>query len=197
MAIIYNGSSISWAFILYIVVSVTLGLQSIKYYYGKGQPIAAMSLLVLLILVFIFYQLRWFTNFQLKGTTAAAATTGGSWPPIVNMCPDFMAAWTDPATKKVYCYDSSNLYNLSSAVTGITNGLTINGNSGQVAFMTKNPSSSGNPQNLTNSDAASRWPFLSALSKGAIPLTDPSMRYMRWEGVWDGRTLSVANAPLP
>lgn len=197
MAIIYNGSTISWAFILYIVVSITLGLQAIKYYYATGQPIAAMSLLVLLLLVFIFYELRWFTNFQLKGTAAASATAGGSWPPIVNMCPDFMAAWTDPATGNAYCYDSAKLYNLSPAVAGITNGLTIGGQSGQVAFMIKNPRSSGNPRAVTDSDAPGRWPFLSALSKGTIPLTDPSMRYLRWEGVWDGRTLSVASAPLP
>jgi len=178
-------------------VSITLGLQAVKYYYGKGQPIAAMSLLVLLTLVFIFYELRWFSNFQLKGTTAASASGGAPWPPIVNMCPDFMAAWTDPATGNIYCYDSANLYNLSPAVTGVTSGLTINGQSGKVAFQIKNPKSSGNPRSLSDSDGSRRWPLLGALSSGRIPLTDPTMRYIRWEGVWDGRTLSVANAPLP
>jgi len=214
MAIIYNGSTISWAFILYTIVAIAITFTVVKYFYGREQQIAAISLLLLLFFVFLFYNLRWFTNFQLKGsagstttssTTAASScgsssstTTVGapsSWPPIVNMCPDFMVTWKDTAGN-IFCYDTSNLYNLSSTSPNITS-ITIPGVGNKPAYLIKNGTAAGNPTSLNDPNATAMWPFLKSLLSGAIPLSDPSMRYIRWEGVWNGFKLAVANAPLP
>ena len=211
MAIIYNGSPISWSFTVYVFLACIIGFSIVKYFYSRGQQISSIMLLVLLFLIFLFYYLRWFKNFQLKGTadtTPAApppASSCGSssknvgapssWPPIVNMCPDFMVTWKDNGGN-IYCYDTSNLYNLSTASPSIQT-ITIPGIGNKPGYLIKRGSAAGNPQSLNDPNAGAKWPFLASLLAGAIPLSDPSLKYLRWEGVWDGFKLTVANAPLP
>ena len=60
--------------------------------YNRGQTMGAMILLVLILLVFFFFGLRWFPGGNLNGTQPGKM----AWPPIVNMCPDFMVSWTAP-----------------------------------------------------------------------------------------------------
>ena len=95
----------------------------LRYLYNANQPIAAMLCLVLLILVFIFFQMRWFQNLQLKGSSkyvaqAPSTSSGGcgtssqnidasvnaNWPPIINICPDYMV------TQNGSCVDPAQLY---------------------------------------------------------------------------------------
>ena len=126
MAIKYNGSTISFSFIVYVLVSSNAGLMIIQYLFKNNKSLAAMIVLVLLLLVFIFYGLRWFSNFQLKGsapwvaqtaktangssgscgaTTAdAASPVNANWPPIVNVCPDYMVSQNGK------CIDPKQLY---------------------------------------------------------------------------------------
>jgi hypothetical protein len=123
----WGETSLSYAFIMYLLVSVSLGLYLIKYMYTLNKPISAMIVLILLILVFTFFGKRWFQYGQLKGTTAwvqanagvqsgssgsasqcaGTSSTSGptSWPPVVNYCPDFMTI--DGSGK---CVDSNKLY---------------------------------------------------------------------------------------
>jgi len=123
MAITFNGYTPSFSFILYILVSSVGGLLLLQYLYKGNKPIAAMLTLVLLILVFIFFELRWFENLKLKGTSkyVSQATNGnsgscspttqnvdsavnGNWPPIINICPDYMV------TQNGKCVDPAQLY---------------------------------------------------------------------------------------
>jgi len=168
--------------ILYSLICVVVGAGSASFLYKRGQSVAAMIALVLLILVFVFYGLRWFPGGNLNGTKPS----GGAWPPIVNMCPDFMASFVD-SSNKVYCYDAANIYNMKSATAG-TAGLAatspmINGVA-QPAYLLQNPG------------ASDKNPLKTTLKSGASTLTqDSNGKYVRWEGVWDGRSVTTERIP--
>lgn len=168
--------------ILYSLICVVVGAGSASFLYKRGQSMAAMIALVLLILVFVFFGLRWFPGGNLNGTKPVA----GAWPPIVNMCPDFMASFVD-SSNKVYCYDAANIYNMKSATAG-TAGLaatspTING-AAQPAYLLQNPG------------ATDKNPLKTTLKNSATTLTqDSNGKYVRWEGVWDGRSVTTDRIP--
>ncbi len=183
--------------IAYIVITIVIGSGLVSWMYKRGQNIGAILLLVLMILVFTFYGLRWFPGGNLNGTTPPAGSV--VWPPIVNMCPDFMASWTDPVTKRVYCYDASNTYGLKTyAGAGLTTGLTINNIPGQSAYLIKDPAQNTSAVSLRDDANGARWPFLFLLNKNSnLVLGDPNGKYLRWEGVLDGTNINVNKAPLP
>ena len=168
--------------ILYSLICVVVGAGSVSFLYKRNQTIAAMIALVLLILVFVFYGLRWFPGGNLNGTKPA----GGPWPPIVNMCPDFMASFVD-SSNRVYCYDAANTYNMKTATAGSA-GLAatspmINGVS-QAAYLLQNPT------------GADKNPLKTTLKNSATTITqDSNGKYVRWEGVWDGRSMTTDRIP--
>jgi len=164
----WGNTTLSFAFVIYILVSVSLGLFLMKFMYTLNKPISAMIVLILLLLIFFFFGKRWFQYGQLKGTTAwtqanaltqsgstATPTTGqcsdgaaarlntpSVWPPVVNYCPDFMIV--DASGN---CIDKNKLYGEPSSL-GTTTISTYTGN--------KNVCSS---------------------------VTGPASKYLRWEGV--------------
>jgi hypothetical protein len=139
----WGSTNLSFAFIIYILVSVTSIMYLVKYMYTQNKPISAMIVLILLILVFIFFGRRWFQYGQLKGSTAwaqanaaqsgqtttlasgqcsdgsaATSTNPSMWPPVVNKCPDFMILNASGA-----CVDTNRLYGSTSiGQTTIANG---------------------------------------------------------------------------
>ena len=177
--------------ILYSLICIVVGGGFVSMLYNRGQQMGAMALLVLLILVFLFYGLRWFPGGNLNGTKTGVVT----WPPIVNVCPDFMVSWTAPDSK-VYCYDAANIYGLKSTTESgpLKASLTISGAPSQSAYLVKEPSQGSATSTLQT--GAARWPLASALSTNSSSVLTPA-KYLRWEGVWDGQALTVAKAPLP
>ena len=183
--------------IAYIVITIVIGSGLVAWLYKSGRNMGAILLLVLLILVFTFYGLRWFPDGNLNGSQPAAG--GVAWPPIVNMCPDFMASWTDPVTKRVYCYDASNTYGLKTyAGAGLTTGLTINNVPGQSAYLIKDPAQNTSAVTLRDDANGRRWPFLNLLlNNTTVLVSDPNGAKLRWEGVMNGTNIEVVKAPLP
>ena len=170
--------------ILYSLICVVVGGGAVSFLYNRNQAIGAMITLVLLLLVFILYGLRWFPGGNLNGSQPKV----GVWPPIVNMCPDFMVSWKDPATSKIYCYDAANLYDLKTAAnTNLVTGLTINNVTGQSAFLLQNPAGS-NP--------ATKNPLKNILKTNPATITGSrETSLIRWEGVWDGRMTTSDRIP--
>ena len=176
--------------------------------YSRQQTIAAMLTLVLVVLVFTFYGLRWFQGGALKGTQPKK----GAWPPIVNMCPDFMVTYkhSDGST---YCYDVNNTYNgrtySGDAPTG-SNGFfnleTVGGIDKSQGYKIRNAAAgvtSPNANRLKDDagtlDTNRKWPMLKTLESNAqdiIGNQTTSGKWLRWEGVWDGRSLTPNAAPL-
>jgi hypothetical protein len=114
------------------------------------------------------------------------------------VCPDFMVSWTDKTTGKVYCYDAANIYGLkavSSPAPPLQAGLTIGTASSQSAYLLKDPSQGSATSTLQA--GAARWPLASKLSTSSSEVLTSGAKYLRWEGVWDGQTLTAAKAPLP
>ena len=182
--------------ILYSLICTIVGGGAVAFLYKREQPIGAMLLLVLLILIFIFYGLRWFPKGILNGTGPSSQ----SWPPIVNMCPDFMVSWTNG--NQVYCYDSNNVYGLKTATASgpLRTGLTINGINSQSAYLIKNPGGSATAPKSIEADSASApyFPLAKTLTDTSSTVLTPAMgKLLRWEGVWDGQTLTAAKIPLP
>lgn len=190
-------------FIAYILISIVLGLAAVSYTYKRGQTISAMLLLVLLIAIFAFYGLRWFQGGSLKGTTG----TNIPWPPIVNVCPDFMVstqALDGAGNKIVYCLDTKNLYGLKSAAA--TNNLVasnISYNGAQYSGLIMTRGHKGTDVKNLAQDAGKarddqRYPFLSALRTNlpSVISSVASLKDMRWEGVYDGLTATPDKAPL-
>ncbi len=183
--------------ILYSLICIMIGGGGVTFLYKRGQTIAAMILLILLILIFIFYGLRWFPDGNLNGTKPPAK----AWPPIVNMCPDFMVSWKDLDTGKLYCYDANNVYGLQTALSSppLAGNLIINRRVGQSAYLIKDPSQGAKPPATLAADIATApyFPLAKKLTDSSSDVLTTTAKYLRWEGVWDGHTLNSTRIPLP
>jgi hypothetical protein len=170
-------------FIAYIVICICLGGGAVSYMYNRDQTLGAMILLVLVIAIFAFFGLRWFKDGALKGSTASNV----QWPPIVNLCPDYMVAVQGVATSgtstpvNTYCADPSGLY---SALPDTF--YPLNSNAPSKGIMIKDGMSGA-----TN-------PFPKKAAKTITEIVPGSGGpSVRWEGVYNGQTFSTALMPTP
>lgn len=92
-------------FILYILFSVVIGVGGTYYMIQDERTLGAFLYFIGSILILTFYGLRWFTGDALKITRYESKT----WPPIVNMCPDFLSLYERPVAgtsrKEKVCVD--------------------------------------------------------------------------------------------
>lgn len=92
-------------FILYILFSLVAGLGGTYYLIQSERTLAGFLYFVGAALVLTFYGLRWFTGDSLKVTRYESK----SWPPFVNMCPDFLSVYERPipgsSKKEKICVD--------------------------------------------------------------------------------------------
>jgi hypothetical protein len=79
-----------YSFIAYIFSCIVIGLGAFVTLNNSGRTWSAILSLVLFGLIFTFYGLRWF-----RGDKSAYTYTG-SWPPIINMCPDYLIYFKKP-----------------------------------------------------------------------------------------------------
>jgi hypothetical protein len=75
--------SISYSMIAYIFLCIIVGTTVPMKLMQSGRQTAALVCLVFFILIFVFYGMRWFNTNSLTNYT-------GSWPPIINTCPDYL-----------------------------------------------------------------------------------------------------------
>jgi hypothetical protein len=179
--------------ILYILVCVVVGGYSVSTLYQRQQTVGAAISLILLILIFVFYGMRWFEGGgNLKGTQAPS----GSWPPIVNFCPDYMTAVK--VGSKTYCYYAINMRTGSIPSPGETT-VTIGGKQNQSAFPILNSSVSGDvPTIKQDTGSTSKYPLLKTLNTSPEAIIGGTAgQWLKWEGVWDGQQMTVEKAPLP
>ena len=177
-------------FIAYIVICICAGGGLVAQLYNRQQTIGAMILLVLCIAIFAFFGLRWFQGGELKGSTPASQ----QWPPIVNLCPDFMAAvkGTDGsvapaagATLNTYCYDPNNTYSL-----------TTTGTTGLTQFIPTGATTAVYGLKIATGGTTPTFSYKDA--KSIVDITaNTNNQKIRWEGVWDGRNFNAAMMPKP
>jgi len=183
--------------IAYYAICIILTANVYSFLKGQGQTIACVAIIPLFILVFLFFIIRWnwFAGPKLSREASLAnecqtSDTLGSipaspFPPIVNMCPDFMTAWTDNSNRKVYCYDANNTYNMQTGTgAGLATGLSINGLSGQSAYLLFDPNVNTSAKLPKGDDGGLRWPLYARLKNNMSSISnDPNGRYLRWEGI--------------
>jgi hypothetical protein len=94
-----------FAFILYILFSLVSGLGGTYYLIESERTLAGFLYFVGAALILTFYGLRWFSGDALKVTRYESK----SWPPFVNMCPDFLSVYERPlagsSKKEKICVD--------------------------------------------------------------------------------------------
>jgi hypothetical protein len=77
----------SYKMIIYILFCVFVGLAPTMQLMRapSNRIISATVYLILAILIFVFFGLRWFGS--------GSNESSGQWPPIVNMCPDYLTLY--------------------------------------------------------------------------------------------------------
>ena len=70
--------------ILYILFCIAIGLGGTVGLFRMNRALAATTYLVLSLLIFVFFGLRWFVY-------ATGDVT--KWPPVINSCPDYLTAY--------------------------------------------------------------------------------------------------------
>jgi hypothetical protein len=70
--------------ILYILFCIAVGLGGTVGLFRMNRALAAATYLVLSILIFVFFGLRWFVY---------AVGDVSKWPPVVNTCPDYLTSY--------------------------------------------------------------------------------------------------------
>jgi hypothetical protein len=75
-----------YSFIAYIFLCIVIGLGTFTQLTKANRTWAAILSLILFILIFVFYGMRWF-----RGTSTVFSYTG-TWPPVINACPDYLVS---------------------------------------------------------------------------------------------------------
>jgi hypothetical protein len=73
-----------FSFIAYILLTIVVCLSTFSKLNNSDRLWAGILTLILFVLIFVFYGMRWF-----RGTTSVFSYSG-SWPPLINMCPDYL-----------------------------------------------------------------------------------------------------------
>lgn len=76
-----------YLFLLYVLLSVGLGLGGMVILIQSERTFGGFLFLIGAVLIFTFYGLRWFVGDAIKPNGYTSTT----WPPNINMCPDFLS----------------------------------------------------------------------------------------------------------
>lgn len=73
-----------YSFIAYVFLAIVIVLGGVYTLHSRQRPYSAVMCLLLFILVMVFFGQRWFKDGMSK------ANYTGTWPPLINMCPDYL-----------------------------------------------------------------------------------------------------------
>jgi hypothetical protein len=85
-----------YQFIVFVVLAIIFSTYGPMIFYKQNKNVAAFLTLLMFILIFTFYGLRWFKGSVLAGPAGAYS---GSWPPYVNVCPDYLTYYEGTSGK--------------------------------------------------------------------------------------------------
>ena len=90
-------------FILYIFIAIGVCLGGVVFLIQSQRTFGGLLFLVGAILIFTFYGLRWFSGSILR----ADKFTSSTWPPVINLCPDFLSLYSKKVDGKnvMICVD--------------------------------------------------------------------------------------------
>lgn len=159
-----------WYFILYLFLSLVTTFFFTMKLSNSGRQLSAFIVLVFLLLTFILFYFRWF-----KGTNAKTKFTG-QWPPVINMCPDYLVYYKRGGEES--CID----------LVGVSQ------NQGLVAWTandsTENPPSAANKYFRNVYKPGMTDVQMTQLGNAALALN------LTWEGITNGYSLSFDSASI-
>lgn len=69
------------AYIFFVLIVIFQAASSL---FGTGRTWSGIIVLILFVLIFTFYGMRWFRGDKFVGAYS------GAWPPVINTCPDYL-----------------------------------------------------------------------------------------------------------
>ncbi len=151
-----------------VVIALTVGLFFLNF--SSGKPILAAISSLGVLGAAILFGLRWFPGGTFSIGTPVAKQ-GDKWPPVLNVCPDYLSYVK--VNNTAYCYDP----------------IGVSRRNGTTSGMNKSDGSSTDVGSLFNLHAdKSGEPRISAL------VEECKKKGVLWEGVYNG---SVAMGGLP
>jgi hypothetical protein len=160
-----------YLFILYIFLAVAIIWGGAVSFIQTERSIAGFLFVIGAILVFVYYGLRWFSGVSLKATQVSYK----SWPPVINLCPDFLTMHKRTVGGKVenVCVD----------LTGASNG--------SLQKLT-------DPNNVMNDNFVFRlYENMQGANRIRRLCQECKDKKVTWEGVFDGANCVADTVPNP
>jgi len=106
MATVSVDLNIDYQFILFVLFAIGICSTAPVYFYNRNKYFAGFASLVLFILIFVFYGMRWFSGSTMAGP---AAGYKGAWPPQISVCPDYLTYYESGtgSSKTTGCYNAT------------------------------------------------------------------------------------------
>jgi hypothetical protein len=93
---------IDYQFILFVLFAIMACSTAPVYFYNRNKYFAGFVSLILFILIFVFFGMRWFSDSEMVGPGAGYK---GAWPPQIAVCPDYFTYFK--VGDKEACYNGS------------------------------------------------------------------------------------------
>ena len=96
---------INYKLVAYVLFASVMIISMLNLLYRSERVIAAVAILILFILVFTFFGLRWFKY----GVSMNSMNAGETYPPVINTCPDYMTLTKKSDGTTEACIDTVGL----------------------------------------------------------------------------------------
>jgi len=96
---------VNYNLVAYVLFASVMIISMLNLLYRSERVIAAVAILILFILIFTFFGLRWFKY----GITSNSMNANATYPPVINTCPDYMSLTTKSDGTTKACIDTVGL----------------------------------------------------------------------------------------
>jgi energy-coupling factor transporter transmembrane protein EcfT len=103
-----TSDKIKYPVLFYILSVIIVIMTTVSYLYRSERLVCAVTVLILFILVFVFFGLRW-----LKYGLESIGVYKGNYPSVINTCPDYMSVYKLPTS--TVCVDTVGIAPVSSS----------------------------------------------------------------------------------
>jgi hypothetical protein len=156
---------VNYNLVAYVLFASVMIISMLNLLYRSERIIAAVAILVLFILVFTFFGLRWFKY----GITSNSMNANATYPPVINTCPDYMSLTTKSDGTTKACIDTVGL------------------GTGGLGSLIKTWRTGTTPENAS-SDYYFNYIYRPGMTKDEIKILKEQAiaKNLTWEGVTDG-----------
>jgi hypothetical protein len=111
MATVSFDIKIDYQFILFVLFAIMVCSTAPVYFYNRTKYFAGFISLILFILIFVFFGMRWFSGSEMVGPGAGYK---GVWPPQIAVCPDYFTYFKVGTNEACYNGSGSTIGDIAS-----------------------------------------------------------------------------------